>query len=377
MNSVLKFAAGSAIVVCGLMCAPGVKAEVSADVFGRLQVDMDQYNSDITELGSGSELRRARIGVKGKMDNDWSYKIEYDFADEKLQDAYARYGIFTIGQFKPAQSLEIMTSDKYLTFIERPAVGYLTLARRLGVSADFSGENWTASVAGFGQDADVKEAGLSEGVGFSGRVTYLPWKTDKGLLHLGAWGSWEQPQSTNTDTVRIRAYPESHLTGVRLIDTGTLGDVDDVVKMGLEASLLVDSVSVQGEYIRADVNRSAPDALTPTPSLGFDGYYVQASYMTGGNSRAYKGGYYGRTMATNAWEFAIRYSNLDLTGGNDTSALPGQGGEQNVLTLGVNYYISPNMRVMLNYLDIEAKDFNDGRLDESPSAVNMRFAMDF
>jgi phosphate-selective porin len=48
-----------------------------------------------------------------------------------------------------------------------------------------------------------------------------------------------------------------------------------------------------------------------------------------------------------------------------------------VLTLGVNYYINPNMRVMLNYLDIEAKAYNDATPNESPSAVNMRFALDF
>ena len=377
MKRIFKPGMASVTAIIGLGAMQAAMADMTPDIFGRLQVDMDQYNSDITELGSGSELRRARIGVKGELGNDWSYKLEYDFADEKLQDAYARHGIFTIGQFKPAQSLEIMTSDKYLTFIERPAVGFLTLARRLGIGADFSGENWTAAVAGFGQDADVKEIGLAEGMGVSGRVTYLPWKTDKGLLHLGAWGSWEQPQSTTAETVRIRAYPESHLTGIRLIDTGTIENVDDIVKMGLETSLMVGSVSVQGEYIRADVIRSAPDALTPTPNFDFDGYYVQASYMTGGNTRAYKNGYYGRTMATNAWEFAIRYSTLDLTGGSETAALPGKGGEQNVLTLGVNYYINPNIRVMLNYLDIEAKAYNDATPNESPSAVNMRFALDF
>lgn len=377
MKRIFKPGMASGAVIIALGAVQAGRAEVTADIFGRLQVDMDQYNSDITELGSGSELRRARIGVKGELDNDWSYKLEYDFADEKLQDAYAKNGIFTIGQFKPAQSLEIMTSDKYLTFIERPAVGFLTLARRLGIGANFSSENWTAALSGFSQDADVKEIGLAEGMGVSGRVTYLPWKTDKGMLHLGAWGSWEQPQSTTAETVRIRAYPESHLTGVRLIDTGTIEDVDDIVKMGLETSLMVGSVSVQGEYIRADVMRSAPDALTPTPNFDFDGYYVQASYMTGGNTRAYKDGYYGRTMATNAWEFAIRYSTLDLTGGSETAALPGKGGEQNVLTLGVNYYINPNMRVMLNYLDIEAKAYNDATPNESPSAVNMRFALDF
>jgi phosphate-selective porin OprO/OprP len=365
------------VAIISLGTAPSARAELSADVFGRLQVDMNQYSSDITELGSGSELRRARIGVQGDLANDWFYKIEYDFADQKLQDAYARHGIFTIGQFKPAQSLEIMTSDKYLTFIERPAIGYLTLARRLGIGATVKGENWTAAATGFGQDSDVKEMGLAEGMGFSGRVTYLPWTTDKGQLHLGAWGSWEQPQSTTTETVRIRAYPESHVTGIRLVDTGSIENVDNVVKMGLEISLLVRSVSVQGEYIRADVNRSAPDSLTPTPNFSFDGYYVQASYMTGGNTRNYKDGYYGRTMATNAWEFAVRYSTIDLTGGSDGALLPGKGGQQNVLTLGVNYYINPNMRVMLNYLDIEANSYNDATPDENPSAINMRFALDF
>lgn len=380
MSSISKLSLVPAVALLAAMGAPSAQAEVTTDIFGRLQVDMNQYSSDVTELGSGTEMRRARIGVGGNLADDWKYKMEIDFADGDLvvKDAYVEHKMLTIGQFKVPQSLDVLTSSKYMTFIERAAVSdSLTLDRRMGVGAGFSGDNWTADVAGFGQNADVQDSGKDEGVGFSGRVTYLPWQTDDSLLHLGVWGSWEQPQNTVDEALRLRARPEAHVTSVRLIDTGTIDYVDDIVKMGVEGSLVMGSVSVQGEYITADVNRTAPDAVTVTPNFSFDGYYVQASYLTGGNSRAYKGGQYGRTKATNAWEYAIRYSNLDLTGGSDTAMLPGKGGEQNVLTLGVNYYINPNMRVMVNYLDIDTKGYNNGSVDESPSAINLRFSMDF
>ena len=380
MKRVSKSGFVSAATLIALAAAQSASADVTANLFGRLQLDMNQYNSDVTELGSGTEMRRARLGAEGELGDDWAYKMEIDFADGDLvvKDAFVRHDWLTIGQFKVPQSLGVLTSSKYMTFIERSAVeDTLTLDRRMGVGADFSGDSWTAAVAGFGQNAEVQDSGKDEGVGFSGRFTYTPWKTDTGVLHLGVWGSWEEPQNTTDESLRLRARPESHVTSVRLIDTGTISNVDDIVKMGLEGSLVMSGVSVQGEYITADVNRSAPDALTPTPNLSFDGYYVQASYLTGGTTRAYKGGSYGRTKATNAWEYAIRYSNLDLTGDSDSNALPGKGGEQNVLTLGVNYYINPHMRVMLNYLDIETKGYNDATVEESPSAINLRFAMDF
>lgn len=380
MSSFSKFSLVPVVALLAMGSSPSAQAEMTANIGGRLQVDLAEYSSDVTELGSGTEMRRARFEVDGLITEGWDYKVQIDFADGDLavKDAFLRHGWLTLGQYKVPQSLESLTSSKYITFIERSAVvDTFTVDRRIAVGGDWYNDMWTAGVAVFGQNADVQDSGKDEGMGMSGRFTYTPWNNEDGLLHLGAWASWEEPQNTTDNDVRFRARPESHVTSVRLIDTSTIDNVDDITKLGVEGAWVMGSISVQGEYITTDVNRTQVDPSIATPSFGFDGYYVQASYLTGGNSRAYKEGAFGRTKASDAWEFAVRYSNLDLTGAGDTALLPGKGGEQNVLTLGVNYYVNPYLRFMANYLDIETKGYNNGTVNESPSAVQFRIAYDF
>jgi phosphate-selective porin OprO/OprP len=76
---------------------------------------------------------------------------------------------------------------------------------------------------------------------------------------------------------------------------------------------------------------------------------------------------------------ALRYSNLDLEDGDIL------GGEQDVITFGVNYYVNPYLRFMLNYVATEADDAAvgvggstaDARLNDEPNAIAFRVAMDF
>ncbi|MCC3751982.1 MAG: OprO/OprP family phosphate-selective porin, partial [Halorhodospira halophila] len=74
-----------------------------------------------------------------------------------------------------------------------------------------------------------------------------------------------------------------------------------------------------------------------------------------------------------AWELAARYSHMDL---NDSGFA---GGEQNNLTLGINYYASSNLRFMGNVVFADVKDRRDegsptGDVlpDESPTLVGFR-----
>jgi phosphate-selective porin OprO and OprP len=134
---------------------------------------------------------------------------------------------------------------------------------------------------------------------------------------------------------------------VRLIDTGTIGDVKDTTKFGLEFAYQAGPFSVEAEYFNVDVNRSAGEE----PS--FSGYHVQASYVLTGESRGYRGGVFRGVSPSGprgAWEVAARFSSVDLVDSGFT------GGEQENLTLGLNYYASANVRFMVNYIFIDVKD---------------------
>jgi phosphate-selective porin OprO/OprP len=122
------------------------------------------------------------------------------------------------------------------------------------------------------------------------------------------------------------------------------------------------------------VNRN--DSALDEPD--FSGYYIYGSWFITGESRAYKGGKFARTKASNAWEVALRYSSIDLEDGDIG------GGEEENWTVGLNYYVNPYLRFMLNYVAASADDASDrfldadgNRIKDEPNAIAFRVALDF
>jgi phosphate-selective porin OprO/OprP len=64
-----------------------------------------------------------------------------------------------------------------------------------------------------------------------------------------------------------------------------------------------------------------------------------------------------------AWELAARYSRMDLDfmeglQATAASAASVRGGDQSVMTLGLNWYPNPNIKVMMNYMLIDVDRLN-------------------
>ena len=116
-----------------------------------------------------------------------------------------------------------------------------------------------------------------------------------------------------------------------------------------ELALVHGPFALQAEYAHSFVD----------PSVGrnvdFSGYYVQASYFLNGEHRQYQtttGGFsrirptrnFGSDGGWGALEVAVRYSHVDLQDGVIL------GGKLDDVTAGVNWYLTPNMRLMANYV---------------------------
>ncbi|HED18155.1 MAG TPA: porin [Gammaproteobacteria bacterium] len=352
---------------------------------GRAMIDAAFYDKDKTRLGNGAEVRRARLFAKGTVYHDWFYKAQIDFAGNKtaLKDFYLGYSGLNsakikIGNFKEPFSLEELTSSKYITFMERGLPNAFSPGRNTGLAVSTHGDKWGAAAGYFFDGIKNSSAPKSQGWGATGRVHFAPLAEKEQVIHLGAAVSYRGSDGDNE--IRFRERPESHVTGTRLVDTGTISGYDNQTLYGLEAATVFGPFSLQGEYMQASVDVSGQGS-----DPDFSGWYVYGSYFLTGEHRPYKAssGTFGRVKPASivgqggigAWEIAARYSSIDLDDSNYT------GGEQDNITLGLNWYATPNVRFMANYVrastDPTSQTEFAGAGDEDVNIFQVRSQIDF
>jgi phosphate-selective porin OprO/OprP len=348
---------------------------------GRLHFDGALYDGDGIPMGNGAEVRRARLEWEGTLWKDWEFDGGVDFAGNEvtMKSMWIMYTGFEpitiqVGNFKEPFSLDRLTSSNRMPFMERasPASAFAP-GRHIGLGIASHGDHWTASVGAFAGDETILERDQSWAT--TGRVTFAPFSEKGRVLHLGAAASYRAYD--NEQLVRFRERPESHVTDVRLVNTGFMEDVDDVVRVGIEAAGAFGPFFFQGEYLWTEVFRGAASS-----DLSFDGWYAQASWILTGESRSYKAsrGIFGgvkprRNLGPDGFgavELGLRYSSLDL---NSRDVI---GGQQDILTVGLNWYVNRNIRFMANYVNVLDVDRSGSAFDdESPDAFQLRSQVDF
>jgi phosphate-selective porin OprO/OprP len=401
-----------------------------AKLIGRVQADYWTFEADEDfetaigdEFDTAAYFRRARLGIDVTFLQNTRAKLEYDFARGganqngfadvfvalvDLDDCGAPLPDVYVGHMKEPWSLDELTSTNVqpfmekalptLTFspvrntgvmLEKGLIPYGTggekpecferLLLQLGVFGAFS-NNFGDGV--FSDDGPSEFDGDQDGWAVTGRAVFVPWYDCScpacRVAHVGVAGSYRT--DLRPDNIRFRSRPEVGV-GPRTIDTGNDVVADEVVMVCAEAAIVYDRLSAQGEYVLVDV--SAPTQDDPT----YTGWFVQATYSLTGECRAYRKGKGTfdrmkpcrpffcdecRAMGPGAWEVAARFSTVDLNDG----VLAVQGGEQWDLTLGVNWYLNPNVRVQLNYVHAEVEDLPVGaaRTDGSVDAFGVRVA---
>jgi phosphate-selective porin OprO/OprP len=356
---------------------------------GRVQVDYAHYDADRQPLGDGTAIRRARLSAEGKVFRVWDYKVEYEFSSSNasdsaargIRDAYLRYTGFnpvllTVGNFKEPFSFEQVSSDSALTFMERSLIDVFAPSRHIGAAVQTSGAHWSLAGGLFGErpEDDVAAEG-DEGYDVTARGTWAPFLDTGRVLHLGAAVRRSDPRDSSNG-LRWRARPESNVTNVRLVDTGVLTGTDDIESYGLEAAGEWGPWSLQSEYIGTRVNRKS------TSDVDLNGWYVLTSWFITGESRPYKvsQGVFDRVTplgivgqgGIGAWELALRLSQLDL---NDGALV---GGKERNLTVGLNWHLTPNVKLQANYIKVLDLDRPGNAADgDEPSAYTVRAQVDF
>jgi len=281
-------------------------------LFGYLQSQYDYTFSDPGE--SSFKFKRARIGVRGKVLDDFSYYFMLETSpfigssgDAYIMDAFISYNKYnwarvSLGSYKQPFSLELVTPCHSLVTIDRSTVVDQLVApqRDFGIGL-FGGNKYTklnyAIALMNGRGLGVVDNNTNKDV--VGRVTYKI--TD--FLTLG--GSFRY------------GYPNNN--------------VDNRTTFGGEIALKFNNLKIQGEYIydEGDYNRAAGGGCGATPvELGEkrDGAYIMAYYDT-------------------KWKVqpVLKYEYFDPN--IDVAKI----GYQEMMTLGVNYFVNDMIRVQVNY----------------------------
>ncbi|MFN5744597.1 MAG: OprO/OprP family phosphate-selective porin [Methylococcaceae bacterium] len=219
------------------------------------------------------------------------------------------------------------------------------------------------------------------------RAVIVPFKDDNGnLIHTGAWGSWRSINNNFNENGSLRtggwAYqtaPDTAIDRTNWANTGNLTNtkciggtynsstgecaggknvlqhqVDSVGMFGAELAGAVGPVHAQAEYIFAQINGYGYDG-----SDLLQGAYVQTGWFLTGETRPYdeKKGVWNRLIPNanflqgdgwGAWELAARYDWLNM---NTTNI---NGGALNIGTFGVNWYLTPRVRLMTDWVHVFA-----------------------
>ncbi|WP_161635353.1 OprO/OprP family phosphate-selective porin [Aquimarina macrocephali] len=353
--------------------------------FGRVHLDATHFNDDKFDHSSNANFRRARLGFKGKLGDDFNYKSEMGFGGEKanFKDIFLSYTGFEnidikVGHQKPSFGMEQNTSSNYIMMIERSSpTNAFTRDHEIGLNVLAGGDSWSFGVGVFNEDGGNTGTDDDEDITYDlrGSVNLLALGDSENVLHLGAGYSHREP----TGSVRFRARPGAG-DGSHLVDTGNITFVKNVSVYSAELAVIYGPFSLQSEYFNANVSRNEGNK-----SANFEGYYGQIGYLLTGERRPYKGitGNFGRVKPHSsfsphngdwgAWEILTRYDSTDL---ND--ALSGiMGGKMETLSFGVNWYLTNHVRFMANVVNADS-DLNVATVaNDDPTVYNFRLQWDF
>ena len=378
---------------------------------GQMQIDALWFSqTDASRVAVGDapdafDFRRAWLMVSGETGEVFNYALAMDFAQGTATNGRPRFldafvGVkdlpyvnnLRVGHTYEPFSLERLTSSRYMEFLERSLANAFAPGRNIGImifsATDDERATWALGTFrasdNFGDDA-----GDQEGQTLTGRVTWLPMYDEafggQRYLHLGGGYSFRHAGDGNIQyRSRPEAFGKSTSEGVAtpfFVDTGVLS-AHDASLLGLEAVWVNGPLSVQGEWIYAPVDRAKG------PDVGFSGGYIFVSYFLTGEHRPYirQLGIMDRVVphenffrvrtdggpiatGSGAWEAAFRVSHIDLS---DEDV---RGGELTDLTAGLNWYLTPYVRMKVNLI----RSYRNGPPNGHSNAtiLGLRWDVDF
>ena len=379
----------------------------SVAIHGIFQLDAATYSQEhgldpavvSRDLNSGTNFRRARVGINGKLFKDFDYNILMDFGGAGAEDvgrfheAWIQYSGFKsaklrVGEFAPLVGLADAGSANSSPFLERASAA--EVARnfaggdtRIGVAAFNTYDRWLWSVAVTGntvsqlntQAASFTAANNDEQLGVAARIAGTPFKGKGWLIHTGLnYSGVINPGDAGSTAatrypVQLRDRPELRVDGTRLIDTGAV-NADSAAAVGAELGWQSGPVFAQGEAFQYTIKRLNPVAGISDPK--FSGWYLEGGFSLTGETRTYNtktAAFDGVIPTANfdpsnghwgAFELVARYSTLDLNYHADAALAADRvrGGQQDILSLGLDWQLNPAVRFVFEGQNVKIDRLN-------------------
>jgi phosphate-selective porin OprO/OprP len=195
--------------------------------------------------------------------------------------------------------------------------------------------------------------------------------------------------------INLQDRPQMRVDGTRLISTGNIAaKTGDMYSFDFQGNL--DSFYMAGEWARFNVDRQCGagtftsgtcfggNALTVADHPQFGGWYIEGTYVLTGETKPYTAqainnevGAFGNPVPSRpfsldgdswgSWEIAARYSDMNLnwnpTQLATTTQLAGiTGGDERIVTLGLNWYLNRNVKIQVNDMIVKVKKSSNSAL---------------
>jgi phosphate-selective porin OprO/OprP len=331
--------------------------------------------------------------------------------DALLNRVYLSYiGIpnwhFSVGILEPVFAGELTTSSSALLFLERPEIDNIAsdsfgagdprrgieigwskqdtfwAGDNLAITGSFTGARG-ATPAGHGPGGDEQSQIL-------GRISDRVWSDGISNLQFG-FNFSKVLYSGNAagggaQAINLQDRPQARVDGTRLISTGNIAaKTADMWSVDMQSNF--ENFYLAGEYSRFNIDRqcgtltggvcAGGSSQTVADHPSFEGWYVEGTWILTGETKPYTAqainnevGGFGNPVPSRpfsldgdswgAWEIAARYSDTNLNYNPfqlaNSSQLAGiTGGDERIITLGINWYLNRNVKFQVNDMIVNVK----------------------
>ena len=338
------------------------------------------------------DLFNAWVFVVGKIDDYFSYKIQYSIDDssgKKLRDAYGSFQMtknhqIRIGHFDIPTYAEHISALTYAPLAGRPIVDSLAPGRDVGMLlyGNYFNHRWHYSLGifnGNGIDSNGEDNGQKDA---SFRLTgRLFGASDSSGLRIYPDFSISGGKQ-NGDDVRFRTE-----AGTTMLKADNL-PIDDRYRVSASLYSIFDSLTFRGDYL---INQYQFKETGNTG--GVSAFSLLFSYYFTGESDTYSGGLFQKTKplkpyksggGSGAWQIVFRYSQfdasqqfVDLVATNAGTTSIQEASRANAYSGGINWLLSRHARVNLSMIHTRFVRLEQSEFGSYENTIIMRFSLQY